>query len=162
MMRIGQGLAAALVGVTFALGGCRDQGPDGSTIPELYVLESIAGQPLPLQLSDPGAEGAFVTIYDGRIRLVPDDEIGAEAGPPRLRLETTAEIVRRDADGDETVVAEGESSETYFYDRDAHSIVPYRMERGDRVNAPFHLEIQGSALIMHSDKDALRNWRFTR
>jgi len=161
-MRFRQGFAAALAGAAFTFAGCRDQGPDGKIVPELYVLETIAGQPLPLQLSDPGAEGAYVTIYDGRIRLVPDEGDGPEAGPPRLRFETTAEIIRREADGDETVVAEGESSETYFYDRDEQAIVPYRMEKGDRVDAPFYLEVQGSALIMRSDKNALSNWRFIR
>ena len=160
-MRIRQGFAVALAGAAITLAGCRDQGPDAETAPELYVLESIGGLPLPLQLSDPGAEGAFVTIHGARIRLAIEEE-GEVGGPQRLRLQTNAEIVRRDADGDETVVAEGESSETYFFERDAHAIIPYRMERGDRVNAPFHLEVQGSALVMHSDQDALRNWRFTR
>ena len=162
MTRIRQGFAAALAAATITLGGCRDQGPDAGPVPELYVLESIGGQPLPLQLSDPGTEGAFVTIHGGRIRLAVEDENGTNAGPPRLRLQTTAEIIRRAADGGETVVAEGESSETYFFERNEHAIIPYRMERGDRVNAPFHLEIHGSALVMHSDQDALRGWVFIR
>ena len=162
MMRIRKGFAAALAGAAITLGACRDQGPDAKAVPELYVLESIGGLPLPLQLSDPGARGSYVTIHGGRIRLAVEGDEGNVAGPQRLRLETNARIVRRDADGDETVVAEGESSETYFFERDELAIIPYRIERGDRVDAPFHLEVQGSALVMHSDQDALRNWRFIR
>ena len=161
-MRIRKGFAAVLAGAVITLGACRDQGPDAGAVPELYVLESIGGLPLPLQLSDPGAEGSYVTIHGGRIRLVVEDEAGGTAGAQRLRLETTAEIIRRSADGDETVVAEGESSETYFFERTEDAIIPYRMERGDRVDAPFHLEVQETALVMRSEQDALRNWRFTR
>src|SRR5688500_3269793 len=100
-MRIKPGLAAALAGAAIILTGCRDPGPDGTTVRGLYGLESIDGQPLPLRLSGPGPEGAFVTIHGGRIRLVLGEDEGPEAGPPRLRLETVAEIVRLDADGDE-------------------------------------------------------------
>ncbi len=162
MMRIRLGLAAALAGAAITLTGCRDQGPNGEIVPELYVLESIDGQPLPLKLSDPGPEGAFVTIHGGRIRLVLGESHGPEVEPPRLRLETVAEIVRRDADGDERVIAEGESTETYFFERTENAIIPYRIERGDRVDAPFFLEVHGDFLVMHSEEDALRNWRFAR
>ena len=71
-------------------------------------------------------------------------------------------IVRRDADGDERVIAEGESTETYFFERTENAIIPYRIERGDRVDAPFFLEVHGNFLVMHSEEDALRNWRFAR
>lgn len=161
MMRIRRGIAAALAGTAFILAGCRDQGPEAGAVPELYVLESIAGQPLPLRLSDPGSDGAFVTIHGGRIKLTFESEDGETSSRPRLRLETTAEIVRREG-RTEKVVAHGESSETYFYERDEDAIIPYRIENGDRVDAPFFLEIQGQALVMHSDQEALRNWRFIR
>ena len=162
MTRIARGLAAALAGAAITLTGCRDQGPEAAAVPELYVLESIAGQPLPLQLADPGSEGAFVTIHGGRIKLTMEAEDGESSSPrQRLRLETTAEIVRREGQS-EKVVASGESSETYLYERDEQVIIPYRIEDGNRVDAPFFLEVHGQALVMHSDQEALRNWRFIR
>lgn len=161
MMRIRRGIAAALAGAAFIVTSCRDQGPEPLTDPDTYVLESIAGQPLPLQLSDPGSAGAFVTIHDGRIRFGPDSIDGVPTSQPRMHFVTTAEIIRRDSDG-EKIVAEGESSATYLFDREELAIFPYRVEEGKRVDAPFWLEVSGDALVMHSDEDALRNWRFIR
>lgn len=141
------GAAMAMV----ALAGCRDLGPEPQPVARIYSLATIAGEPLPRMLRDPGSEGDFVTVRSGRVVL----------GAGSLEFHTTARIARRDGSGAESVVAEGESSQGYYFDRTDGRILPYRLEGGVRTEAPFFFEIQGASLVMHSSQDALRYWRFT-
>ena len=146
-------LTVALLSAALVSSGCHDQGPQLAALPQAFSLVSIAGRNLPVRLADPGSAHDFVTVGHARIEL---------AGPRELVLRTGTTVVRQGPAGDSAVVATGESVERWSYERTGETLVPYRSEGGTRTAAPFRLAIQGSALVMRSEQQALRDWRFVR
>lgn len=147
------GLALALVAVALATSGCHDQGPQLAALPQSYSLVSIGGRQLPIRLADPGSPHDFVTVSRARIEF---------EAPHGLVLRTGTTIVRHGPAGDSAVVATGESVERWSYERAGGMLVPYRIERGTRTDAPFRLAIEEKILVMRSEQPALKDWRFVR
>lgn len=150
--------------IAVAIAACSDQGPDLDAVTETWSLASIGGESLPLDVRDPGATGDVVTVRAGRVVIAPAadrDEVDAHRGRV-LHLHTSARIVRTGATGPDVLVAEGESDETYFFDRTDGRIVPWQVVAGVRTEAPFTFEVSGRSLVMRSTRGALEGWRYTR